>query len=154
MGKAVTAENAATARDAVDEPAWRRVITLHGRIEQELAKALQRRFGLGLTEYRALSRLAEVDGCSLRMQVLADAIGLNQSSVSRLVARLEEAGLTVRDPCENDRRGVYSMLTPAGRERQALAEPVYRETLSAALDRAANDPELAEAVVALRATAG
>ncbi|MBP2478250.1 DNA-binding MarR family transcriptional regulator [Crossiella equi] len=144
------AQQTEAARDAVDEPAWRRLITLHGRIEHELAKVLQRRFGLGLTEYRALSRLAEVDGCSLRMQVLADAIGLNQSSVSRLVARLEEAGLTVRDPCENDRRGVYSMLTVEGRERQALAEPVYRDTLRAALDRAAADPDLGAAVNALR----
>src|SRR5437764_1482688 len=104
LGVTVTAK-----RTSADEMMWSRVVTLHGRIEQELAKALQRRHGLGLSEYRALSRLAVAEDGGLRIQELADAIGLNQSSVSRLVARLEDAGLTRRDLCTSDRRGVYSV---------------------------------------------
>ena len=134
-----------------DEQSWGRVVALHSRVEQELAKALQRKHGLGLSEYRALSHLTVAEGGCLRMQDLAGAIGLNQSSVSRMVARLEDAGLTVRDLCENDRRGVYSLITEDGRERQAKAEPTYRDTLRGALDKAAADPELAEAVADMRA---
>ncbi|GAA0651989.1 MarR family transcriptional regulator [Kutzneria viridogrisea] len=134
-----------------DELGWSRVVTLHGRVEQELAKALQRQHGLGLSEYRALAQLAATECGELRIQELADAIGLNQSSVSRLVARLEEAGLTRRDLCANDRRGVYSVITDAGRKRLATAAPVYTEVLTQALDRAAADAELGGAVRAVRA---
>lgn len=135
-----------------DENSWNRVVALHARIENELTKALSRRHGLGLSEYRALSRLAAaVDtGCSLRIQELADMLCLNQSSVSRLVARLEAGGLSERDICEQDRRGIYTMITSDGRDRFAQAEPTYTETLKTALDKAAADPELADAVAALR----
>ncbi|WP_374066513.1 MarR family transcriptional regulator [Actinokineospora auranticolor] len=51
------------------------------------------------------------------MQDLAEAIGLNQSSVSRLVTRLEQAGLTDRVLCADDRRGIHPMITEHWRER-------------------------------------
>ncbi|WP_410656369.1 MarR family winged helix-turn-helix transcriptional regulator [Amycolatopsis sp. lyj-112] len=133
-----------------DELAWGRAVALHGRIEQELAKALQRRHGLGLSEYRALGKLAATEKGVLRMQELAEAIGLNQSSVSRMVVRLEDGGMTERDPCENDRRGVYTCITSEGRKRHAETEPTYRAVLAAALDKAGGDPDLAGAVTALR----
>lgn len=133
-----------------DEQRWDWLVTLHGRVEQELTKALHRRHGLGLSEFRALGRLAAAEKGELRMQELAEAVGLNQSSVSRMAARLEDAGLTVRDICTDDRRGVYLVITEEGRERYAETEPTYRETLTAALDQAAADPRLADAVSALR----
>jgi DNA-binding MarR family transcriptional regulator len=136
----------------VDEQAWDRVLVLHARIEQELGKALHRRHGLGLSEYRALGKLVAGPKGGLRMQELAEAIGLNQSSVSRMCARLEDAGLTIRDLCEDDRRGVYSVITDAGRQRHAETEPTYGDVLRTALDKAAGDPELATAVSAVRSS--
>ncbi|MFE0028820.1 MarR family winged helix-turn-helix transcriptional regulator [Amycolatopsis sp. NPDC059021] len=133
-----------------DAQAWDRVLALHARVEQELTKALHRKHGLGLSEYRALRRLADSPKSGLRMQELAEAIGLNQSSVSRMVARLEDAELTVRDICEDDRRGVYSVITKEGRKRYEDAEPTYLTVLSTALTKAAGDPELAAAVAAIR----
>jgi DNA-binding MarR family transcriptional regulator len=133
-----------------DELAWGRILTLHARVEQELTKALHRRHGLGLSEYRALSKLAGADKGELRMQELAEAIGLNQSSVSRMVARLEDAGLTIRDICADDRRGVYSVITEDGRARHDQARPTYQEVLRTTLDQAAADPHLVGAVTAAR----
>lgn len=129
---------------------WDRFVVLHTRVEADLAKALQRGHGLGLSEYRALGRIAESSGGELRMQELAEAVGLNQSSVTRLVARLEEAGLTRRDLCPNDRRGVYSAITDAGRHRLAEAVPTYERSLAAALERAETDPDLKPLVAAIR----
>ncbi|MEC3978109.1 MarR family winged helix-turn-helix transcriptional regulator [Amycolatopsis sp. H20-H5] len=143
-------KNTREAAMSADEQSWTRVLALHGRIEQELAKALHRRHGLGLSEYRALAKLAVSTEGELRMQELAEAIGLNQSSVSRMVARLEDAGLTVRDICADDRRGVYSVITPEGRKRHAETEPTYRDVLAIALDKASGDPELSTAVSAIR----
>ncbi|NRN63717.1 Transcriptional regulator SlyA [Kibdelosporangium sp. 4NS15] len=132
--------------------AWGRVVALHARIEGELGKALQRRHGLGLSEYRALDHLSRATGKndSMRIQELAEALELNQSSVSRLVARMESAGLSERDICEDDRRGIYTMLTDEGRKTLAEAAPTYRETLKAALEKAEADPQLKDTVTAFR----
>ncbi len=112
----------------MDARQWDEMVVLHARVEHELAKEL-RRHGLTPSEYRALCRLDATDDGELRMQELADLIGLNQSSVSRLVAKLEAAGLTERSLCPNDRRGVYTVITAEGRARRAQADPTYRETL-------------------------
>ncbi|MER5319563.1 helix-turn-helix domain-containing protein, partial [Streptosporangium roseum] len=67
---------------------WQHILLLHARVENRLAAALQRRHGIGLSEFRALGHLAASPTSELRMQELADKVGLNQSSVTRLVARL------------------------------------------------------------------
>ncbi|PPK62751.1 MarR family transcriptional regulator [Actinokineospora auranticolor] len=128
---------------------WDRLVTLHSRVEQALCRALGPHT-LGLSEYRALARLADSPTGELRMQNLAEAIGLNQSSVSRLVARLEQSGLSERTLCEEDRRGIYTTITDYGRERHRAAQPDYESALADALDRAARDPDLAALVAALR----
>lgn len=133
----------------MDAEHWDRLGALHTRVEQELAKALQQH-SIGLSEYRALARLAEADDGELRMQELADLIGLNQSSVSRLASRLESSGLTRRDLCPDDRRGVYSVITDEGRDVQQQARPTYDTALRAALDAAAADGHLGPLVATLR----
>ncbi|MFK0290939.1 MarR family winged helix-turn-helix transcriptional regulator [Streptomyces sp. NPDC090442] len=134
----------------MDAEHWDRFGALHTRVEQELAKALQQHHQLGLSEYRALARLVESEDGELRMQELADLIGLNQSSVSRLASRLESSGLTRRDLCPDDRRGVYSVITDEGREVQNKARPTYDSALGAALDSAAEDGLLGPLVKSLR----
>jgi DNA-binding MarR family transcriptional regulator len=133
-----------------DELVWDALATLHSRVEHQLAKVLQRRHGLGLSDYRALGRLAAADQGGMRIAELADALGLNESSVSRLADRLEQGGLTERCVCEDDRRGVYAFITEAGRAQHQAAAPTYRAQLVAALDLAAADPTLAGPVTALR----
>ncbi|MCP9952064.1 MarR family winged helix-turn-helix transcriptional regulator [Actinomadura madurae] len=144
------AEKTAGTTATADGPLWDGIVTLHGRVEARLAKALQRRHGIGLSEYRALCRLSRAEDHELRMQELADLIGLNQSSVSRLVARLEAAGLTRRAMCPKDRRGVYSVITDEGLAVLDKASPTYVETLTEALDTAAKDPTLAPLLATLR----
>ncbi|MFI6981303.1 MarR family winged helix-turn-helix transcriptional regulator [Embleya sp. NPDC050154] len=135
----------------MDAKLWEQVVVLHARVEYDLGRTLQRRHGIGLSEYRALSRLSVAPDGELRMQELADSIGLNQSSVSRLAVRLETDGLTRRDLCPKDRRGVYTVITDDGRTRLAQADATYAEALTAALAKAAADPHLAEVTTALGA---
>ncbi|WP_049571959.1 MarR family winged helix-turn-helix transcriptional regulator [Streptomyces sp. SBT349] len=135
-----------------DSERWALLVTLHGRVEQHLAEVLHRRCSLGLSEFRALCDLAETPEGEMRMQDLADAIGLNQSSVSRLAGRLERAELAERFHCTGDRRGVFLGITDAGRERQSRALPIYEAALGEALDEAAasSDAELARLSKRLR----
>lgn len=114
--------------------AWREVVQLVAEVEAELGKVLQARHGLGLTEFRALELLARAPDSELRMQELATQLRLNQSSVSRMVERLERGGLTVRDLCPDDRRGVYTVLTERGRARLEGARPDYARALEMALE--------------------
>ncbi|RFU36400.1 MarR family transcriptional regulator [Actinomadura logoneensis] len=133
---------ATTLQGQADARLWNRVLALHARVEQRLGAVLQRHHGLGLSEYRALALLAEAPDGELRMQDLAAGLGLNQSSVTRLVGRLDAAGFGYRDLCPDDRRGVYTVITDAGRERYRQARPAYEETLTATLDEAEETAEV------------
>lgn len=113
--------------------AWLKLIQIVSNVEADLGKALQAQHGLGLSEYRALDILARSQNSELRMQELASHLRLNQSSVSRMVERLERASLAVRDLCPDDKRGVYTVLTQDGRARLESAKPDYEKALEAAL---------------------
>ncbi|WP_301116323.1 MarR family transcriptional regulator [Pusillimonas sp. (ex Stolz et al. 2005)] len=113
--------------------AWLKLIQTVSNVEAALGKVLQAHQGLGLSEYRALEILSRSPDSELRMQDLAAHLRLNQSSVSRMVERLERGGLTVRDVCPDDKRGVYTVLTDAGRARLESARPNYEKALEAAL---------------------
>ncbi|MEV6767655.1 MarR family transcriptional regulator [Nocardia sp. NPDC051030] len=134
-----------------DTHMWSRILTLHTLVESRLATALQRHHALGLSEYRALVSLDDAPDNELRMQDLATKIGLNQSSVTRLVSRLNAADLTYRDLCPDDKRGVYTVLTESGRTRYQQARATYESTLAAALAEAAeSDPAVAGILGAAR----
>jgi DNA-binding MarR family transcriptional regulator len=137
-----------------DQAVWSRVLRLHANVERELTLALQRRHNIGLSEYRSLEHLHHSEKSELRMQDLADRVGLGQSSVTRLVGRLEATGLAFKDLCPSDKRGVYAVLTDEGRERYQAARVTYTEVLSSTLNTATGDPELGPTVQALRAAQG
>jgi DNA-binding MarR family transcriptional regulator len=131
---------------------WQHLRVVGARLHDAVDKALQAAHKLSASEYSALAALAySDDGGHLRQQILADAIPLNQSSLSRLVGRLEKAGLTERYLCATDRRGVYTQITERGRALVAQAYETYAAALAAALDELAVEPDLAPLVAYLRA---
>jgi DNA-binding MarR family transcriptional regulator len=115
------------------QAAWRDLRSSHARVSEALERALRERHGLSLIEFEVLQRLAELPDGECRMQELADEIHLSQSALSRLVGRLEAAGLAGREICEEDRRGIYACITKAGRTAQEKASPTHREVLTATL---------------------
>ncbi|MGH3754582.1 MAG: MarR family winged helix-turn-helix transcriptional regulator [Pseudonocardiaceae bacterium] len=130
-----------------EQGSWNQLVAFHARVSEMVEKALAERFGLSLSEYGALDVLAKAAAAEgVRMQALADTVGLTQSSVSRLVARLERQNLVERSLYEKDRRGVFTRITDAGRDLVAAATPIYLQTLAAAFDRAIADPDLQELV--------
>ena len=143
------------ADDAVEIRAqgWRTLAAVHGLIEAALEKALQREHGLSVVEFTVLDALSRQDGWHMRMRQLARAAALSASATTRLVTRLENRGLLTRILCADDRRGIYTELTPGGRKLLESARPVHDSTLRAALDEAADTPELAPLVGALTAPA-
>jgi DNA-binding MarR family transcriptional regulator len=59
------------------------------------------------------------------MQELANSILLSQSGVSRLVDRMERAGLVERTSCATDGRGTFAHLTTSGRDALRKAAPTH-----------------------------
>ncbi|SOB96535.1 MarR family winged helix-turn-helix transcriptional regulator [Stappia indica] len=124
---------------------WLRLVQSVATVETELGRILQDQYGIGLSDYRALEALERAPKSELRMQELAAHLQLNQSSVSRMVERLERSGLTIRDLCPDDKRGVYTVLTDKGRTHLAAARPEYEQALEAAIAKHGGGDALAAA---------
>lgn len=129
---------------------WTTVVITVGEIEATLNKWLSQRYGLGLTDYRALTLLSEAPDRELRITELATQVGLNQSSTTRLVARLEAKGFMVRDTCPDDGRGIYAVLTEPGLALVRDLTRTYNERLGALLaSTVATDTERSRAFNAI-----
>lgn len=87
----------------------------------------------------------------MRMRQLARAAALSSSATTRLVTRLENRDLLTRVLCDDDRRGIYTELTAAGRTLLDAARPTHDEVLEVALTEARQMPELAPLVAAVYA---
>ncbi|WP_150241806.1 MarR family winged helix-turn-helix transcriptional regulator [Nocardiopsis quinghaiensis] len=140
------------ADDAVEIRAhgWRALAAVYSLIETALERALQSRHGVSVVEYTVMDALDRQDGWHMRMRQLARAAALSNSAATRLVTRLEDRGLLARVLCADDRRGIYTELTPAGRTLLAEARPTHDAVLREALEEAEGTPELAPLVAALR----
>lgn len=79
--------------------------------------------GLSLVEFEVLIRLSRSDGHQLRMSDLAAQTSLSTSGVTRVVDRMERAGLLCRQACETDRRALYATVTAAGLARLSETLP-------------------------------
>lgn len=73
---------------------------------------------LAVNEYDVLFTLSRCPSGWLRQNELNDNVLLSQSSLSRLVERLEKRGLVERMPAPDDRRGVLVKLTDEGTQLQ------------------------------------
>jgi DNA-binding MarR family transcriptional regulator len=115
--------------------AWRELLARHADLTCALERELQAGHDLGMSEYEVLERLAEAPEQVARVQQIARAVHLSQSALSRVIGRLEAAGLVERLMCREDRRAVQVKLTPEGLKRQAEALPTQRRVLSERLHR-------------------
>jgi DNA-binding MarR family transcriptional regulator len=128
---------------------WCALSLLHGKIEARIERALQSHHNLSAREFSlldVLSRQHSGTGGHLQMKQVADAVVLSQSATTRLVTRLEDRGLLTRYLCDTDRRGIYTNVTEAGLTLLSEARPTNDTALRAALDEAAENPELAPLV--------
>ena len=115
------------------QASWRELMAEHARVSDALERELQEQHELSLSEYEVLQRLVEAPKGSRRMQELSDEVHLSQSALSRLVGRLEEAGLAHRAICDYDRRGIFACVTDEGRAAQKQAAPTHRRVLASTL---------------------
>ncbi|MDZ7675661.1 MAG: MarR family transcriptional regulator [Acidimicrobiales bacterium] len=97
-----------------------------------------------------LVRLARTPGHRLRMSELAHSMTMSTSGLTRLVDRLEDAGHVRREPCPDDRRGTWALLTEEGRQRIESLAPGHVQDLGELLGDALSDPQLEQLTTLLR----
>ena len=106
--------------------------------------------GLSAQWFEVLLRLVRTPGHRLRMSDLAAQTTLSASGLTRVVDRLEAAGLVARAACPSDRRGSYAVLTDAGEARIVDAVPGHVAQLTELLERALDTAEIATLTTLLR----
>jgi len=103
--------------DALWINAWRGVLFASARVLRVAELDLIAREGFPLTWFDVLAQLYDAGDDGLRMQELQQQSLFTRSGMTRLVDRMEEAGLLRREAVAGDRRGVRVVLTAEGRRR-------------------------------------
>ncbi len=111
--------------DELHLAAWRNFITVHARLVDQIDKELEAAGCVPLHWYDVLIELAEAPEKRLRMAELADKVVLSRSGLTRLVDKLEAAGLLNRKSTPSDGRGAFAVLTDDGMAALRKAWPVY-----------------------------
>lgn len=111
--------------DADELGAWRNFLRVHSQLTRALDAELSAAHGLPLSSYEVLLFLNDAPDGRLRMAQLADSVLLSPSGLTRLVDRLERAGLVRRESCPTDRRGFEAVITDDGRAAFAEARPTH-----------------------------
>lgn len=118
-----------------------------GAVEAELKRA-----GLpSLAWYDVLRELQRAPGGQLRPHEIERSLLLAQPNVSRLIDRLEHAGLVERRACLEDGRGQHVAITPAGRALRRRMWPVYRAAIQRHVGARLENERAAETLTALLA---
>jgi DNA-binding MarR family transcriptional regulator len=105
--------------------AWQAFLRAHATIRAVLEDELLAERGLALTVYDVLVQLSDAPEGRLRMQELASRLLFSRSGVTRLVDRMEREDLVRREPCLDDRRGTFAVITDPGRRRLRDASGVH-----------------------------
>jgi DNA-binding MarR family transcriptional regulator len=122
--------------------AWRGMLRAHAALTKALDADLEAAHGLPLSSYEVLMYLNDAEGRRMRMRDLAASVILSRSGLTRLADRLEREGLIRRESCDDDARGAYAVLTPAGAEKLAVARATHLGGVRSLFLQHFSEPEL------------
>jgi DNA-binding MarR family transcriptional regulator len=105
--------------------AWRTFLRAHALVTRRLESDLLAEQRLPLASYDVLVQLVEAPERRLRMSELAERVLLSRSGLTRLVDRMEAEGLVRREACEDDARGLFTVLTDEGLDRLRSASGTH-----------------------------
>ena len=95
--------------------AWGGLLRTHAQLDRAIDADLREHDGITHVEFEVLLRLSLSDRARMRIQDLATTSLLTRSGMSRLLDRMERAGVITRQAAPEDGRGAYAALTDQGR---------------------------------------
>jgi DNA-binding MarR family transcriptional regulator len=121
---------------------WRTFLTAHAAVIDRIERDLAEEGLMPLSWYDVLLALYEAPERKLRMHELARAILVTRGGLTRLVARIEKAGLLRREPDPADGRGLYAVLTEGGLEALRRTWPTYARGIAEHFGKHLNDEDV------------
>jgi DNA-binding MarR family transcriptional regulator len=126
--------------------AWYAALQASLRSLDRIADDFERETGIPLSWYEVLIRAYKEEGQRIRMSELATTLLLSRGGATRLVARMEEAGLITREIPPEDRRATYAVLTEKGAAHAEKSVPVHFDIVDRHFGSLLTDEE-AQAIV-------
>lgn len=105
------------------------LLDTNARLARASASVLEDSCNLPLAWFDVLLQLRRAPQHQLKMTQIAEAIVHSTGGTTRLIDRIEEAGLVARSHCPTDRRAVNVTLTTLGNERLDVALAVHLDYL-------------------------
>jgi len=122
--------------------AWRGVLFAASRTLQAAEPDLIATAGFPLPWLDVLAQLYDAADSGLRMQELEQHSLFTRSGLTRLVDRIEAAGLVRREAVAGDRRGVRVVLTAEGRRRHDAAFIDHNRVVERVFASRLSEPQL------------
>ena len=119
------------------------LLETNARLSRSLGLELEAECELPLAWFDVLLQLRRSPVGRLKMNEIADAIVHSSGGTTRLVDRIEEAGLVSRQSCPSDRRAIHVAITDAGNEKLDQALNVHLEYLDDSLAKQLTEIERA-----------
>jgi DNA-binding MarR family transcriptional regulator len=132
FGVVVERMEISTAKEAADHElilAFGRLQGAANRLEYLLGRAIEQECGISHLMFEVLLILGRSDGRGLSMGVIGREQVLTTGGVTRLVDRMEAAGLVKRAEVPGDRRGRLVRLTPLGESTVVRAAQLHAENI-------------------------
>ena len=130
--------------------AWEAMIRTVAALLKKFDRELLESHGLSLSSFDVLMQLTNTPDGRLRMQNLADSVVLSRSGLTRLIDRMEVAGLVRREPFPEDRRGYHAVITDEGRQLYLRVRPVEMRAIQEHFGRHLDYSDLLGLSAALR----
>jgi DNA-binding MarR family transcriptional regulator len=127
----------------MDNPKWMAfygMLQVDAHIVDRVGERMERETGLAPAWYEVLARLHKG---SCRMGELAESLVLSRGGATRLIARMEEAGLVEREIPKEDRRATFARITEQGVEAFDRATPVHMAAVEDLFSRHITDEQAA-----------
>ena len=116
-----------------ERSSWRAFFAVACRALDHIDQSLQKQAGMTLTDYEILLALTEAPERRLRMSELADQVFVSRSRLTYRVDRLTDVGFVTREECEDDRRGLWAILTDKGLDALDEATPAHHAVIHSLL---------------------
>ncbi|GAA3247193.1 MarR family winged helix-turn-helix transcriptional regulator [Dactylosporangium siamense] len=111
--------------DEREQRAWRGFLAVNAAVRSRIARQLQQETGLSSADYAVLVSLSEAPGGRLRVFQLRVAADWEKTRLTHQITRMTSRGLVAREPCVDDPRGAFVVLTEAGWDAITGAAPLH-----------------------------
>jgi DNA-binding MarR family transcriptional regulator len=109
---------------------WGALLRAHARATERVGRHAEAEGALPLDWYDVLLALEYAPEGRLRMGELVEHVTLTRSGLTRLIDRIEAAGLVERHLCPSDRRAFETVLTQEGRKAREQSWPIYARAIA------------------------